>query len=626
MKKYIIPIIISASLLFVYSCGKEQINYEKPGSSQNPDDNQKPGTNPSDGYGYLVMPKLLSVDVSSENLSDENISDDITKSSVSTKTKEEASDDFLITITNKATGATAYNDTYGNLKTLSTGNSNEGLPLTPGKYTIKVRSTDNIPNLGEKAEYSGEDEFTIVKETKTTLDNLTCKLANIKTSVDFSADLADLFKPDNTINPDENLKITLSLDETIATYNRDNKGSLKYFKAIEESNSMTLVLSGMYNLAADDESPNYVKIEGWKQSIKNVKAGQWRKIFIKVAHASSGSVEFEITIETWAYDQEVDVDIMSAQFQTTPQEPELDDPENYITDALSPVLTQGEDNSPISEKFIIDKGSFTVDASLNPICIKPLQVNYTTTEGSEIKNIWVEFNSTNETFNEKLTDKFGDKKRANIYPANSLVDYIKNEEGKLAVNFEGMKKLYNYYRGTHKVIIMAEDSQNRRSFNELLIEVNNDETITPPTLSKPSITWRGGGNFDERHEIVDGMQVVIDIESNPEVTDPSTNTGITGFSVQINSDILTATALGDVGLQQNLDLVNPDPSYEAILTSDLINFPVKDDVRGKTSLVFDISSFMPMIKALNQTGYADFVLTITNDIGTTTKTLQVEVK
>lgn len=95
--------------------------------------------------------------------------------------------------------------------------------------------------------------------------------------------------------------------------------------------------------------------------------------------------------------------------------------------------------------------------------------------------------------------------------------------------------------------------------------------------------------------------------------------GFTGFICEIDSDILTAEALGEFGLTSVLDLANTPDSLSASLSS--IGLPT--NVAGKSYVKFDISSFMSMLAELGD-GQSNFILTVTDANGTTNKTLRIK--
>ena len=110
-------------------------------------------------------------------------------------------------------------------------------------------------------------------------------------------------------------------------------GKAGYFKAVEASNTVKVVLSGQYNKAAADEAPEYVAVN-WTKEITGCKAGQWRKVSIGVLNADEGNVQFQVTVENWVYDQKVEVDV--TQLYAFGEETIPDDD---VSDADSPVVT-----------------------------------------------------------------------------------------------------------------------------------------------------------------------------------------------------------------------------------------------------------------------------------------------
>lgn len=95
--------------------------------------------------------------------------------------------------------------------------------------------------------------------------------------------------------------------------------------------------------------------------------------------------------------------------------------------------------------------------------------------------------------------------------------------------------------------------------------------------------------------------------------------GIQGLKVVIESESLNEDALDEVGLAKNLDLVNPGDKAEALAG---LGFPTY--VGGRSSVDFDITSFMPMLAALGS-GDHQFVITVTDANGTTETILRLHV-
>ncbi|MFR9555847.1 MAG: DUF4493 domain-containing protein [Rikenellaceae bacterium] len=587
MKKFTI-LTTALSLLLFGSCGKDGIDYDN-------EDNNLSTEDSTSEVGYLALPEAIYVDYSSEDFVE-----------TKTSTSSEADDSYLVTITKNSDSSIAFDTTYGELKAL------DEIALSPAGYTIYVRSTDSIPLLGDEAHFSATKDFTIVSALTTTLDDLSCTMSNIKISVSFSADLLSLFKEDGG-NADENLNVNVSIGESTASYGRDENGDIVFFQAVETSNTLELELSGMYNVAAENEDANYTMIEGWKQSITGVKAGQWRNISLNVEYSNAGSVDFTITITTWTYDEGIDVDVTSEIFQMSLAEPELDDPENYITDENAPSVTQGTDYASLDTVFYIDQNSFTLNTSLQPTCTNPLIINVEPAEGATLADMWIEFTSDNAALTSLMEAALGEKRREYILPTEDTSLYYTIDGNTFEATYDAMYQLY-IYDGIHSATIMTKDSEGKASYNYLTI-ISSNEGIELPDTAPPTIEWRGGKDLDETYIVdpVEGLEVILDITS---------ETGITGFTMTINSDVLTPDELEGISLAQTMDLITPGDCEAGLV---FLGFPVGDDVKGQTEMVFDISDFMPQLLALGS-GSSDFVLNVTDAGGTTTATLHIMIE
>lgn len=124
----------------------------------------------------------------------------------------------------------------------------------------------------------------------------------------------------------------------------------------------------------------------------------------------------------------------------------------------------------------------------------------------------------------------------------------------------------------------------------------------------PSIT-AAGYDFDKTNDITPSSECVIKIHS---------DSGVTGFEVNIISDKLNPDELAGVGLASHLDLVNPGALADPLSG---LGFPVGDAVTGKTDLDFGLTGFMPMLAILGDGEIHSFELIVTDASGTTKKTL-----
>lgn len=134
----------------------------------------------------------------------------------------------------------------------------------------------------------------------------------------------------------------------------------------------------------------------------------------------------------------------------------------------------------------------------------------------------------------------------------------------------------------------------------------------PVSDEAPSIKAENPVDLDKVNKGADLTSCVINIHSYAEG-------GITKFECDIQSNSLTPEELAGVGLASHLDLVNTDESLAESLS--FLGFPV--NVGGKKEVQIDITSFMPLLGALGP-GKHDFVLTVEDANGETTKTLSIE--
>ncbi|MFI3264636.1 MAG: DUF4493 domain-containing protein [Rikenellaceae bacterium] len=317
--KYITKLlmILAASLFVATSCISEEVPYS---------DDSTQDDNNAEKIGYLEFINFsLEVDIDGEIVSKADEAVDV--------------DDFIVSICSAESGAEVYSSTYKEVQELS-----EPISLEVGNYQIFISSVaaEDEPLCGWDVPYytCTKDIVIEVGETSEVADCV-CTLSNIKTSLSLSADFTDKFQDDATAEIP--LEITVKLDDAALVYSR-TESRCGYFKAIEASNTLIVSISGMYNTAASGETPSYVKIENWEQEITDVAAGQWRKISIRTETDTNGNVSFSMSVETWVYDEIIDVDIMEDEVtEDGITEPEEDDDNDQTTGSLSIEWRDGYD-------------------------------------------------------------------------------------------------------------------------------------------------------------------------------------------------------------------------------------------------------------------------------------------
>lgn len=581
-----------SAALFAAGCGRDKIEFPNA-----PVDEKE--------VGYLVLSEM-NVGVSADIETMVNGSG--ASGSPATRATEDADGGYRVAITNNATQETAWDGTYADIKAMT-----GPMELQPGRYTIQSASPEAIqPVAWDQPAYAGSTEFTIVKKVTTAVNNLVCTLSNIKTTVELSADLKDLFLNDGS----NDLKTTVSLGETSCEFARDETRAA-YFGAVETSNTLTIVLSGQYNVKGEGETPEYQPVT-MTQKVTNVKAGQWRKIAISIEHADEGNVQFIITVETWVYDDKIDVDVMSSHY--TFGEEEIPDVDEEVSDPDGPQLSL-DGGHYIADPFRITAGIFDFD--FDPVrCNDLISVIATPVGSATITDAYCIFDSDNADFLAAIDAAGYTNRTISVFPTNGAPDFavIRTDNSNrliVKINDAGMYGFYTY-EGTHTAKFVVTDSQNRRTYTTLTLVV----TKGGGSETGPAIIGLDGFDLNMRHTITPTdnppLKVTVEVTS---------ATGITGFHIQIlGGEVLPDADLGDLNLASSMDLLHP--ATEAMKEQlQNLGFLPKDgsSIEGATSMTFDISEFIPAMTALNGTGNCDFKLTVTDAFGTTEKTLMFNV-
>lgn len=524
----------------------------------------------------------------------------------------EASDDYKVTILNTKTSET-MNYTYADLKK----EENQKIPVAPGTYKISAESPDYASYMAgdyyanwDMPVYAGSVTKNVIKATVTTVNDLVCSLANIRTSVSLTPDLQSLFLPDDQATEQlPALTVTLSVGENSLVYDRAAADGEKYgyFKAVEATNTITVELKGAYNKASGDVEPEYVPVK-WTREITGCKAGQWRKISIHVTNASQGNIQFQMTVENWVYDQKIDVDVTNLYAFG-----EEVIPDEELSDANSPVVALvGHD---ITQGYTINQSMYNEDLGK---WTENLQATITPQSDVSLRSIKLLFTSDNATLLSDLSAAGYTNNTVQIWPQNSaLTSYllIQDESGvvKATLKDAGMTKLFTY-KGVHTVKFIAVDTKGRTSYTNLKITVSEGGSIV---TEGPTATWVNdrGGQLDVPFQLDpnDLPPVELKVES---------KTGITDFKIEISSTNQEfAELISTMFSTNNLDLINPGSNAETLAT---LGFPTGDQVRNQTSLSFDISQFMSALAVFS--GEHTFKLQVTDANGQIAKSLILIVK
>lgn len=565
-------------LLLGASCSTESTDFDNTGDSSG-----SGNIVDVNSVGYLSFESAqLSVDADMEGFLDEEEA----TSTIDTRSDSSSVvelDDYIVQLTKESDGSIVEEWSYSAIKSLV-----DPLEYDAGYYVIKAFSERSIPasQWNHEIYTSTSSKLTVGDNNVTTVPAIVCTLATIKAQVSVSADMKELFDVDD---PDMPLTVTLSLGEESVDFSvdiMDNEDAI-YFAPQSDNTTLNVTLTGMFNSADVGEEPAYVPLT-WTNEINNVAAGQWRKISIKVDNYHEGQIQIGCTVEGWTTDATLGVEVMSTIFNIAMAEdiiPELDD---ESSDKDAPVLSLS--NMSVSDTYYITSSIFDLDAEV----YYPTYKATLTPEGdSTVESVYIVVESTNESLLTKMnSDGYTDGKIVLWGDGAVSTPYITmRQDGSLlygTLTYSGAMMLSGY-SGTHTISVVAVDSESRRSFTKLTIDVTSSGSTAPPT-----ITW-DGGDFDEDLNIdvipSGGLSVVINVAS-------TATGGLTNLYLDIVSEVLPEEDLDGMGIYSGLDVANVDIDSNTYESLTKLEIPCGDAVLGQSNVVIDISRFMALIQGL----------------------------
>lgn len=546
----------SAALLA--GCVNEEPNYAKKPDSGN-------GT-PTE-VGYLSLSGLeMKVIYDGET---ETMPDDTADASA-TRAATPQVDDFIVEVVN-ARGESVTSKSYAEWKAA------ERNELPVGSYTLKVRSQEQFPDVEWEAPvYAASKDFVIEREQTTTLDDITCTLANIKVTMLFSADMADMLSNDT--------KAVISLGDKSMEFGKKETRAA-YYLPEKELNTLEFQLTGSF---ADTGKPVTLN-----KSIPNVKAGQWRKITLVIEWADKGDVVFDIEVDNFVLDETVEVNGTDGLWEEVIG--------GDATEDAPAIVWEGQE---LSQPFTLTDAMF--DQAGN--CTVPFRFKVTAPGG--LTSLGVAIDSDNASLLEAL-DRIQLPRSFDLctLDASSTAGAVLTSFGlPLGSQVVGQQaltlditrqipQLYTY-AGTHTFALTLGDAAGKTTQATLTLVVKKGGTQTGPV-----ITWRGY-NIDQSYDLSADMTIVVDIES---------ENGIKAFEVNIDSEVL-APMLGAVGIPETFDLCTVDGALAETLQS--FGFKTGSDVTSPMS--FDITQFVSILMMMDA-GEHKFHLAVTDDNGVTTR-------
>ncbi|MBR3893212.1 MAG: DUF4493 domain-containing protein [Alistipes sp.] len=527
-------------------------------------DNPNYATNDPEGkenMGYLALGGLnASVMVETENTdSSENVADALATRAVDIN-------NFNVVVSD-ATGAKVAEYLYSQLPA-------EPIELYAGTYTVSLSSGEMTSGAEfEQPIYAAEKEVIITRKQTTTVSDIVCKLANIKVTVAYSADILEQLDTDYST-------MSVALGDSALTYVID-EARAGYFEAVDQENTLDLTFTCRYKNSDKDIIMT--------NKIEHVKAAQWRKINVVIQHASDGTATIGIVCDTWTYDEEITFDTSASLME----EVLVDD-----TD-LPEIIWEGHN---LEETFELTDEMFDADGNFTS------SINIDITAKSAIQSIVVKASSDNADFTTAYSEIMpleadicsGEVSNAIL----KMMGYPTDAKGATTtrIKFASQADMLKSYEGTHSFEITVTDANGGKSVATLSIQYGQNVA--------PRIVWVGY-NIDERQTYATGMTCDLN------VTAPL---GIADFKVKIISATLTPEELAGVGLAGEFSLVNDSQYFESLKN---LGFPVGDEVVGKNELQLSITNFLSVLNMLGA-GEHDFEMSVTDAEGnTTTKTVMM---
>lgn len=535
--------LVVAVALGLSSCNRDNVGYD-------------PGTQTGDGnnIGYLVLGGMnASILEDTENI-DSNPGTRAGGVDIST---------FDVVITNKD-GEEVASYKYGELPS-------EPIALDAGVYKVTMMSEPMIGAEWEKPVYGAEREVIITRKKTTTVNDIVCKLRNIKVTVDYAADLKSQLDQKYT-----SMTVALAENDLVYAFGEARGG---YFAPVAAENTLTLTFKCRYAGTTKDIVMT--------NEISGVKAAQWRKINVVVQHAADGTANIGIVCDTWTFDEEVVFDTSMYLFEET-----------LVDDTDLPVINfEGHD---LAEPFELTDEMFDAEGNFTK------NINVDITAKAPIQSIVVKTSSDNAEFTAAYDDVMplecdicaGEVSNTFL----KLMGYPTDAKGATStrIKFGAQADMIRTYEGTHSYEITVVDANGGKTVAKLMVKYGQNVA--------PSIVWVGY-DIDQRQTYTPGMTCDLNVKATLAIAD---------FKVKIISETLNADQLTSVGLAAEFSLVNDTQFFESLGG---LGFPVGDAVYGKTELDLSISNFLSVLAMLGP-GEHDFEMSVIDMEGNvTTKTV-----
>lgn len=556
--------VLSAAALLLAGCVNEEPNYKK-----NPG-----GQTPPDATGFLSTSGMnMRVLYDTETESDDAKGDAARLAMRSNPTPEEVVVEIV-----DATNTVLHKKTYGEWKAQT-----DPIELAIGNYKLRAYSAETIPDKGwETPVYSGEKEFSISKGATTRMPDMVCTLANIKVTVGYAADLAEM------LGDDTQAEVTLGANSL--TFIKDD-GKTGYFRAVDPSNTLHITITGSFKDTG--------KAVTLSKTVEGVRAGQWRKVTLIIENADKGDLEIGIVVDSFVQDEEIVIDGTGDLW-----EPVIDD------GPANPEINWGDND--LSAPFALNASMFDPEGN----CTVPVALDFASPNG--ITSLRVRIGSDNGDLltTMGIPSEFDlctvTPESGELYTALEALGFPMAEavtgQKNVRADLTGLMPMLYRFDGTHTFAFAMTDGLAARAAGDVVEATLTVVVDKQNEASGPEIVWEGY-DIDTPQTMTADMKIKIDVAS---------ESPITAFNVTIDSPILEPY-LGIIELPTDFDLCRADGKLATTLNS--LGFPTGSEVVAPLS--FDISQFVELLIDMDA-GEHKFILAVSNEAGkTTTKTLHL---
>lgn len=556
---------LGLSALVLTGCVNEEPPYK----------NTDNGTPSSGSTGYLSGELSLRVIYDSETdtrpgeVGDSAETASATRSA--TRTTPET-DDFRVKISTADGSATPFDGSYAELKSQLA----EGpMELAVGSYDMAVCSHSDEaiePAAWNMPVYGTTYSFSITKGNTTPIDEIVCKLQNIKVTLLCSADLADQLADETTA--------TVSLGEASLEFAKAQWDGQQaaFFMPVAEENDLEFRLAGTF-VGGGDVS--------FSKTIAGVKAGQWRKIELVIAHADDGSIKFDIQVDNFVLDDTITINGTEGLWEQV-----------YEEKPLVEAPTLAWTGHSFGEPFQLTASMFDEEN----LCSEPFEI--VATVPGKVASFEIAIASTNEQFNlslEELGIASFDLCTISGSQATMLQgfgfpvgDAVKGQTDKTFYIGGQLPWMLYAFEGTHTFAFKVTDEEGQQVEASLILVVDKSNEGGAGEQA-PSIVM-----VTDDHDLSTPyvMNEIKDIEIN--ISAP--NGGIKELFVTVESQAL-GTLLEQIGLSSlispGVDLCHPDETAAEVLGS-VVGFPVGDEVLNQNSVLFKVGATFVGILAGNE--------------------------